>query len=216
MNCTKESLLLYLVTDRHWLAGRKLYDEVKKALDGGVTFVQVREKEDMSLSHEDYLREALALRELCAKYHVPFVVDDDVDLALECGCDGVHVGQTDMQAGRVREKIGSDKILGVSAQTVEEALLAERQGADYLGVGAVFPTGSKSDASEVSHETLRAICEAVSIPVIAIGGITGENVHELAGTGICGIAVISAIMAQKDVQAAARDLKTRTREALGL
>jgi thiamine-phosphate pyrophosphorylase len=216
MNCTRESLLLYLVTDRHWLAGRKLYDDVKQALDGGVTFVQVREKDDMALSHDDYLREALELKQLCAEYHVPFVVDDDVDLALECGADGVHVGQSDMQAGRVREKIGPDKILGVSAQTVEEALLAEQQGADYLGVGAVFPTGSKADACEVSHETLRAICDAVSIPVIAIGGITRDNVRELSGTGICGIAVISAIMAKKDVQAAAADLKARTRKALDI
>lgn len=216
MNCSKDSLLLYLVTDRHWLNGRRLYDDVRKALDGGVTFVQVREKDDMVMDHDAYREEVLELKALCAAYHVPFVVDDDVDLAIECDCDGVHVGQHDLEAGTVRDRLGPDKILGVSAQTVEEAILAERRGADYLGVGAVFHTGSKADADDVSHETLRAICEAVSIPVIAIGGITADNIHELGGTGICGIAVISAILAQPDVQTAAEKLEQNTREALGL
>lgn len=216
MNCTKESLLLYLVTDRHWLGGRRLCDDVKLALDGGVTFVQIREKDDMAMEHDAFLAEAEELKALCGAYRVPFVVDDDVDLAMELDADGVHVGQSDMEAGKVREKLGPDKILGVSAQTVEEALLAERHGADYLGVGAVFHTGSKADADDVSVETLKAICSAVSIPVIAIGGITRDNVKELADTGICGIAVISAILAKKDVRAAARDLKTQTCAALGI
>ena len=126
--------------------------------------------------------------------------------------DGVHVGQSDMEAGNVREKLGPDKIIGVSAQTVEQAVLAEQRGADYLGVGAVFPTGSKDDADDVSHETLKAICEAVSIPVIAIGGISRNNVMELAGSGICGIAVISAIFAQPDIEAATKELRTLTEE----
>ncbi|MDD6154176.1 MAG: thiamine phosphate synthase [Eubacteriales bacterium] len=209
-----KTLLLYAVTDRHWLNGRRLVDDVETAIDNGVTFVQVREKEDMVLPHDEYLAEAKELRELCRGRGVPFVVDDDVELAVECGADGVHVGQKDMEAGAVREKIGPDKILGVSAQTVEEALLAERRGADYLGVGAVFHTGSKSDADDVSHEMLKAICDAVSIPVIAIGGITKDNVGELAGTGIVGISAISAIFGTGDVGRGTRDLLEATEAML--
>ena len=156
----------------------------------------------------------MEIRDLCHERRVPFIIDDDVDLALACGADGVHVGQSDMEAGTVREKIGPHRILGVSAGTVEEALLAEKRGADYLGVGAVFPTSSKDDAEVVSHETLKAICEAVSIPVIAIGGITRDNVTALAGTGIVGISVISAVFARPDIRAAAADLKARTLEML--
>ncbi|MEE8885373.1 MAG: thiamine phosphate synthase [Eubacteriales bacterium] len=214
MKVDKDSLLLYAVTDRHWLNGRRLYDDVEEALKGGVTFVQLREKDDMAMSHDDFLAEAKEIKELCRKYKVPFLIDDDVDLAIEAGADGVHVGQHDMEAGAVREKLGEDKILGVSAQTVEEALLAEKRGADYLGVGAVFHTGSKADADDVSHETLKAICDAVKIPVVAIGGITKDNVKQLAGTGIVGISVISAIFAQDDREKAARELKERTIEAL--
>ena len=207
MNCDKKNLLLYAVTDRHWLEEKSLYEVVKESLDGGVTFVQLREK---NLSDEIFLEEAKVIKELCDEYKVPFVINDNVDIALAMNADGVHVGQSDMEAGDVREKLGPDKIIGVSAQTVEQAVLAEKRGADYLGVGAVFPTGSKDDAIEVSHETLKAICEAVSIPVIAIGGITRDNVIELAGSGICGIAVISAIYAQKDIEKATRDLKEET------
>ena len=144
---------------------------------------------------------------LCKAYNVPFVINDNVDIALEMDADGVHVGQSDMEAGDVRAKLGPDKIIGVSAQTVEQAVLAEKRGADYLGVGAVFPTSSKDDATEVSYETLKAICQAVSIPVIAIGGITKDNVAELSGSGICGIAVISAIYGQKNIKDAAANLK---------
>ena len=207
MNCDKKDLLLYAVTDRHWLEEKSLYEVVKESLDGGVTFVQLREK---NLSDEIFLEEAKVIKELCDEYKVPFVINDNVDIALAMNADGVHVGQSDMEAGDVREKLGPDKIIGVSAQTVEQAVLAEKRGADYLGVGAVFPTGSKDDAIEVSHETLKVICEAVSIPVIAIGGITHDNVKELAGSGICGIAVISAIYAQKDIEKATRDLKEET------
>lgn len=207
-NCGKEDLLLYAVTDRSWLNGETLYGQVEKALKGGVTFVQLREK---TLDEEAFLEEAKEIQKLCAQYHVPFVINDNVEIAAKIGADGVHVGQSDMEAGDVREKLGPDKIIGVSAQTVEQALRAQEHGADYLGVGAVFPTGSKADAVEVSHETVRAITEAVDIPVIAIGGITKDNVSELQGTGICGIAVISAIFAQKDITAAVRILKERTK-----
>ena len=204
-----ESLLLYAVTDRHWLGDRTLYDVVRESLDGGVTFLQLREKD---LDDETFFREAVRLRDMAREYGVPFVINDNVDIAVRMDADGVHVGQSDMEAGDVRALIGSDKILGVSAQTVEQAVLAEKRGADYLGVGAVFPTGSKDDADDVSFETLRAICEAVSIPVVAIGGITADNTPELAGSGICGIAVISAIYGQKDIYKATASLKIITRE----
>ena len=211
MKCDKESLLLYAVTDRSWLNGQTLYEQVEQALEGGATFVQLREKE---LDEEHFLEEAREIKELCRKYNVPFVINDNVDIALAMDADGVHVGQIDMEAGDVRAKLGPDKIIGVSAQTVEQALLAQSHGADYLGVGAVFPTGSKADASEVSHDTLREICEAVDIPVIAIGGIGKNNVKKLSGSGICGIAVISAIFAQKDIKTATEELKEAVRETV--
>lgn len=211
MNCDKKDLLLYAVTDRSWLNGRTLYEQVEEALKGGVTFVQLREK---NLDDTAFLQEAKEIKELCARFHVPFVINDNVDIAAEIDADGVHVGQSDMEAGDVRKKLGPDKIIGVSAQTVEQALRAQAHGADYLGVGAVFPTGSKADAVEVSRDTVREICRAVDIPVIAIGGITKENVIELKGTGICGIAVISAIFAQQDIEEAARTLKSRTEETV--
>ena len=209
MKCGKEDLLLYAVTDRYWLGERTLHDVVKESLDGGVTFVQLREKH---LDQEHFLEEAKDLKALCREYGVPFVINDNVEIAMEMDADGVHVGQSDMEAGDVRAKLGPDKIIGVSAQTVEQAVLAEKRGADYLGVGAVFPTSSKDDAEDVSYETLKAICQAVSIPVIAIGGITQENVEKLAGSGICGIAVISAIYGQKKIRMAAESLKAAVTE----
>lgn len=213
MNCTKEELLLYAVTDRSWLHGRTLKEQVQEALDGGVTFLQLREKHiDSGL----FLQEAQELKDLCKQYQVPFVINDDVELALKVDADGVHVGQSDMKAGDVRKKLGKDKIIGVSAQTVEQAVMAEKHGADYLGVGAVFPTSSKDDAQEVDYETLKAICQAVQIPVIAIGGINAQNVERLKGSGICGAAVISAIFAQEDIKEAAKELKNRTKEATGI
>ncbi|MBR2706866.1 MAG: thiamine phosphate synthase [Mogibacterium sp.] len=206
-----DSLLLYAVTDRHWLGERTLAEVVRESLEGGVSFLQLREKE---LDEGRFYEEAVELQALAAQYGVPFVVNDNVDIALRMDADGVHVGQSDMEAGDVRALLGPDKILGVSAQTVEQAVLAEKRGADYLGVGAVFPTGSKDDAEDVSHEILKAICEAVSIPVVAIGGITLENTPELAGSGICGIAVISAIYGQKDIKEAAARLRKVTEETV--
>lgn len=207
MKCDKKDLLLYAVTDRAWLYGETLYSQVEKALEGGATFIQLREK---ALDEDALLVEAKEIKELCKRYRVPFVINDNVAIAVAMDADGIHVGQSDMEAGNVREKIGPDKILGVSAQTVEQAILAEQRGADYLGVGAVFHTGSKTDADDVSHETLKAICEAVSIPVIAIGGISKDNVMQLSKTGICGIAVISALFAQQDIKKATVDLKELT------
>ena len=211
-NVDRKALLLYAVTDRTWLRGQTLKSQVEAALKGGATFIQLREKE---LDEEAFLEEALEIGKLCREYGVPFVINDNVDIAEKAGADGVHVGQQDMEAGDVRRRLGPDKIIGVSAQTVEQALRAQEHGADYLGVGAVFPTGSKADATEVEHETLRRICDAVDIPVIAIGGITRDNVLELRGTGICGIAVISAIFAKQDIEAAAADLKEQTEKMLG-
>lgn len=204
MNCDKKNLLLYAVTDRSWLGTESLYSQVKKAIDGGVTFVQLREKE---LAQEAFYKEALEIQALCREKNIPFVINDNVALAKKIDADGVHVGQEDMEAGDVRSLLGPDKIIGVSAHSVEEALLAEKRGADYLGVGATFSTNSKKDVSCISHETIRDICQAVQIPVIAIGGINETNIEELKGTGICGVAVISAIFAKKDITGAARTLR---------
>lgn len=203
----KEDLLVYAVTDRYWLGDETLYSQVEKALKGGATYIQLREK---TLDDATFLQEAIEIQALCKSYNVPFVVNDNVDIAIQMNADGVHVGQSDMEALDVRAKLGKDKIIGVSAQTVEQALLAQAHGADYLGVGAVFPTGSKDDADDVSHETLKEICDAVDIPVVAIGGITINNVQELKGTGIAGVAVISAIFGQKDITEATKNLKSAT------
>ena len=203
----RRAMELYAVPDRRWLKpGQTLTGAVREALEGGATFIQLREKELDSALIE---AEAGELKTLCRKFGVPFVIDDDVEIAARAGADGVHVVQEDMEAGRVRALLGEDAIVGVSAETVEEAVLAEKNGADYLGVGAVFPTGSKDDAVPVSLDTLKHICGAVSIPVIAIGGITKDNVEERRGTGIAGIAVISAIFAQPDIRRAAEELKSR-------
>ena len=208
---TKDQLLLYAVTESHWLNGRTLHSVVKESLEGGVTFVQLREKQ---LDEAHFMEEAKDLQVLCREYNVPFIINDNVDIALAMDADGVHVGQSDMEADDVRKILGEDKILGVSAQTVEQAVLAEKMGADYLGVGAVFSTSTKKDAADVSKETLKAICEAVNIPVIAIGGIGADNILSLQGSGICGIAVVSAIFAAKDIEAATKVLKDRTEKML--
>ena len=212
MKQLEKDLLLYGVTDRAWLGDRTLAQQVEEAVLGGATFIQLREK---TLTGDALLAEARDVRDVCRKHGIPFVINDSVELAERVGADGVHVGQGDMEAGKAREILGPDKIIGVSAKTVEQALLAEKNGADYLGVGAVFPTGSKSDASVISHETLKAICSAVKIPVIAIGGITADNVKELRGSGICGVAVISALFAKQDVRAAAWDMRRQVLEMLG-
>lgn len=206
--------MLYAVTDRRWTSETEnLISQVEKAILGGATFVQVREK---NLDESDFEKEARGLKSLCGRHKIPFVVNDNVLLAKKIDADGVHVGQDDMSALKAREILGYGKIVGVSAQTVEEALIAEKAGADYLGVGAVFPTGSKDDAVQVPFETLKAICAAVKIPVVAIGGITQDNVEKLKGSGIAGISVISAIFGAEDIKASAMELKKRTKKALSL
>ena len=198
----KEDLLCYAITDRYWLNGRRLADDVEKSLKGGATFMQLREKE---LDEKTFREEAVELKALCKKYNVPFVINDNVQIAKDIDADGVHVGQEDMNSGEVRKLLGPEKIIGVSVQTVEMALEAEKNGADYLGVGAMWATSTK-DADVVSFETLRDICNAVKIPVVAIGGIKASNAAELKGTGIAGISVISAIFAADDIEGATRDL----------
>ena len=199
----RKDLLLYAVTDRSWLGNETLYEQVEKALKGGATFIQLREKE---LDEEHFMEEAVALKELCHKYHVPFVINDNVRIAKDMDADGVHVGQSDMEADDVRKILGEDKILGVSAQTVEQAVLAEKMGADYLGVGAVFQTSTKTDAKEISHAILKEICESVNIPVVAIGGIGKQNIEALAGSGIAGVALVSVVFAAEDIEQECRGL----------
>lgn len=203
MKLSAESLRLYAVTDRTWLNGRTLADCVKESIAGGATMIQIREK---SLGYEEFKSQALEIQAICTENHIPFIVNDNVSLAREISADGVHVGQEDMNAVNVRKLIGAGKILGVSVRTADEAIEAERNGADYLGAGAVFHTGTKLDAADVSRETLREICESVKIPVVAIGGISAGNIHLLAGSGIEGVAVISAIFAQDDIRGATREL----------
>lgn len=211
MNVSKDTLRLYAVTDSQWLGSRTLPQAVEEAILGGATFIQLREKR---LDTSARIEAAQQIKAITDRYQIPFVVNDDVQAALACGADGVHVGQEDMQAADVRRMIGPDKILGVSAQTVEQALLAQANGADYLGVGAVFSTSTKADAVEVPYDVLRAICQAVSIPVIAIGGIKTDNVRALQNSGIVGVAVVSGIFAAADIKAAASELDTAVKAML--
>lgn len=200
----RQAMLLYAVTDRAWVGQQTLYEQVECALQGGATCIQLREKE---LEDEAFLAEALELKSLCHAHNVPLIINDNVTVALQSGADGIHVGQHDQATQEVRRLAGDDIVLGVSVQTVEQALQAQRDGADYLGVGAVFPTATKEDADAVSRETLRAICDAVSIPVVAIGGISQANLPELAGTGIDGVALVSAIFSAGDISAACQTLR---------
>ncbi len=202
----KSSMLLYAVTDRMWLKeGESLTKVCKEVLENGATFLQIREKD---LDEETFEEEAKALKELCEKYHVPFVVNDNVDIALDIDADGVHVGQSDIKGRDIRSILGSDKILGISAGTVEEAVAAEKAGADYIGVGAVFGTSTKKDARNLSVEKLREISRAVTIPVVAIGGINKSNLMDLSGSDVDGVAVVSAIFAAEDVGKATAELLT--------
>ena len=209
MKFDKQDLLLYAVTDRSWLGQTTLYEQVKAVLLGGATFVQLRDKD---LDKASLYEEAIELKKLCEAFQVPFVINDFVDLALRLDADGVHVGQKDMEAKEVRTRIGPNKILGVSVQTVEQAIKAEEAGADYLGVGAVFPTETKPEAADVNQDTLISICQAVHIPVVAIGGITAERVPKLKNSKIAGVAVVSALFAQKDILSATKALKKGCKE----
>ena len=211
MKCDKKDFVLYAVTDRTWLGDMTLSAQVEEALKGGATFVQLREKE---LDDESFLAEACSINELCRKYNVPFIINDNLDVAIRSDADGIHIGQKDLDATYVKSVVGEDKILGVSVQTVEQAIRAEKSGADYLGVGSIFITSSKADADTVSISTLKSICKTVSIPVVAIGGISTDNILELKGSGICGVAVISAIFAQDDIMSATKKLKESAKQVI--
>lgn len=209
MKCDRKMLRLYAVTDRAWTAHKSLLAQVEDALRGGASCIQLREKD---LPDDAFLDEARKMKALCHRYKVPFIINDNVDVAIRCQADGIHVGQQDMQATDVRARIGADMLLGVSVQTVAQAVLAQNNGADYLGVGAMFPTPTKQDADAVSREELIQICKAVHIPVVAIGGISRENLLSLAGTGIEGVALVSAIFACEDIETACQELKVLSEE----
>ena len=213
MKCDKRHMLLYAVTDRAWTGKQTLYEQVEAALKGGVTCVQLREKE---LDETAFLQEAKELCALCRRYGVPFLVNDNVEIAIACGADGIHVGQEDLAAGEVRRRVGETMILGVSVHTVEEACQAVRDGADYLGLGAVFPTSTKTDVEQMSNETLQAICDAVDVPIVAIGGINRGNILRLAGSGVDGVALVSAIFSAEDIEGTCRELRAMSKEMVGL
>ncbi|MBQ9867335.1 MAG: thiamine phosphate synthase [Lachnospiraceae bacterium] len=209
MKCDRKNMILYAVTDRSWVGKQSLIEQVESALKGGVSCVQLREKQ---LDKEAFLKEAVEMAALCRQYKVPFIINDDVDIALRCGADGVHVGQDDMSVDKVRSIAGDDLIIGVSAHSVEEALTAVRGGADYLGVGAVFQTSTKTNVTAMSYEVLKSICTAVDIPVVAIGGINKDNMTKLAGTGISGVALVSAVFAADDIERECRILRSMSEE----
>ena len=212
MSAAREILTLYAVTDRRWCGEQCLKDQVEAAIKGGVTCVQLREKD---MNDKDFLAEAIEIKSLCDKYDVVFIVNDNVEVALKCEADGIHVGQSDMEASKVKDLIYEDMILGVSATNMQEALAAQKAGADYLGVGAVFPTDTKDDAKAVKPRELRAICQAVDIPVVAIGGITSRKMLKLAGTGIAGVAVVSAIFSAKNIESKAHSMFLRANKLFG-
>lgn len=202
--CNKSDMLLYAVTDRAWTGKQSLYEQVESALKGGATCVQLREKD---LNEEDFLQEALEISALCKRYSVPFFINDNVEIAIQCHVDGIHVGQNDLNAAQVRQRVGEHMLIGVSVHSVAEALEAVKNGADCLGVGAMFSTSTKANANVLSLETLRAICVAVDIPVVAIGGLNKQNLTQLAGTGIDGVALVSAIFSADDIENECRTLR---------
>lgn len=209
MKCDKKAMLLYAVTDRAWVGKQSLYEQVESALKGGATCVQLREKE---LDDAAFLNEAIDISALCKKYGVPFFINDNVEIAIKCHADGIHVGQEDMEASQVRQRVGDDMMIGVSVHSVEEALEAVKNGADCLGVGAMFSTSTKTDVNVLTKEILRDICAAVDIPVVAIGGIGKSNISRLAGTGVDGVALVSAIFSVDDIENECRLLRKLSEE----
>lgn len=204
MSILKEQLLLYAVTDRTWVGRQTLLEQMEDALKGGVTLIQLREKD---LEEAAFLREAIQAKELCHRYHVPLIINDNVEIALKSGADGVHVGIEDAPVAEIRKRAGKDFIIGATAKTIQQAQLAEASGADYLGVGAVFPSPTKKSAILITNEQLNEICASVSIPAVAIGGITRDNMAQLKGSRIDGVAVVSAIFSAEDVKTAVEQLK---------
>lgn len=213
MRFDKKYAILYAVTDRAWTDKQNLYEQVESALKGGVTCVQLREK---NLCEEIFLQEAIKIKDLCKKYSVPFLINDNVDIAIKCNADGIHVGQEDMAVSEVRKLVGDKMIIGVSVQSVNEALDAVKNGADYLGVGAMFSTSTKLDANITSFETLKSICNTVNIPVVAIGGIGKNNIMKLAGSKVDGVALVSAIFGADNIEEECRELRRLSEEMIKL
>ncbi len=211
MKFNKDMLLLYAVTDRSFVGKQTFYEQIEDALRGGVTILQLREK---NLPDEEFIQEAIEVKSLCVKYGVPLIINDNVDVALRSGADGVHVGIEDMAVSEIRKRVPADFIIGATAKTVEQAKTAEASGADYLGVGAVFPSPTKKNAIRITTEQLQEITGSVSIPAVAIGGISESNVTEIKGGGMCGIAVVSAIFGAEDIAYEARALKEKAKEAI--
>ncbi|MDO5397488.1 MAG: thiamine phosphate synthase [bacterium] len=205
------NLTLYAVTDRGCLNGRNLHNAVQAALEGGVTLVQLREKD---IPIDEYIREAKDIMAVCSRFGVPLLINDNVEVCLKSGADGVHLGQNDMPCDEARRLLGDKKIIGVTAKTVEQAQTAQKMGADYLGSGAVFGTSTKADAVKMDMETLKSICASVSIPVAAIGGINKQNIRKLEGSGISGAAIVSGIFGNDDIRAASKELYTVMEEIL--
>ncbi len=213
MKFNKDMLLLYAVTDRSFVGKQTLYEQIEDALRGGVTILQLREKD---LPKEEFIKEAVTVKKLCEKYGVPLIINDNVDVAIISGADGVHVGIEDMAVAEIRKRVPTDFIIGATAKTVEQAKTAEASGADYLGVGAVFPSPTKKNAIRITTEQLKEITGSVSIPAVAIGGISASNVTEIKGGGMCGIAVVSAIFGAEDIFSATVDLKQKAHDVTAL
>ena len=205
MRLDKKYMQLYAVTDRAWTGNKTLYEQIKEALENGVTCVQLREK---NLDEASFIEEAKKISVLCRQYNIPFIVNDNVNVAIASNADGIHIGQEDMGLKDVRKIVGENMIIGISAHTVEEAKFAQENGADYIGIGAVFETSTKNDVEVIPYEKVKSICEAVDIPKVAIGGINAENILKLKGSGIDGVAVVSAIFGAKDIGKATKELYT--------
>ena len=213
MKFNKEMLLLYAVTDRSWTGRQTLYEQVEEALKGGATIVQLREK---NLDEEAFLEEAQQMTELCHRYHVPLIINDNVDVAIKSGAAGVHVGIEDAPVAEIRKRAGNDFIIGATAKTIEQAKLAEDSGADYLGVGAVFPSSTKENALRITAEQLKDICASVAIPAVAIGGLTYENMIEIKASGVVGVALVSAIFSEDNIYEATIRLKEKVEKVVGI
>ena len=208
MKFNKDMLLLYAVTDKSFVGKQTLLEQIEDALKGGVTLVQLREKE---LSEDEFIKEALQVKELCHRYNVPLIINDNVNVALKSGADGVHVGIEDTPVAQIRKIVPNDFIIGATCKTIEQAKAAEESGADYMGVGAVFPSSTKKNAIRITNEQLNRICDSVSIPAVAIGGISLDNVNKLKGCQMCGIAVVSAIFAAGDIKETTVKLKEKVK-----
>ena len=208
MKFNEKMLLLYAVTDRAWVGKQTLLEQIEDALKGGATMVQLREKK---LDDDSFVKEAVQVLALCHKYNVPLIINDNVDVAIKSGADGVHVGIEDAPVAEIRKRVSADFIIGATCKTVEQAKIAEAAGADYMGVGAVFPSPTKTNAVRITNEQLREIVSSVSIPAVAIGGISYDNVCEIKGSSVSGIAVVSAIFGAEDIEKATTLLKERVK-----